>query len=322
MGCSGGWDWSAYSAEATGRTPKGIRTLSKGVWKSIYVASVATSALTNVKTQVFYTGAYPTAPLTDASAGPWRVDVTAYLSSPNGASGSLTVVGAWAPGSPNSMQVTVPAGAVETAFNLSLTVPVGGVQLWWPNTLSSQRPMYALNVTFTPSSGPAGARVITSSRSIAFRTVALVTADDSNPAALQGVPGSGNLTMRLKVNGADMSTRGANWIPAEQVEGRGTAAGVWASVRSAAEAGMNMMRIWGGGGWPYDAMLDACDFYGKQSQSQWQQLQRQPPRRLVSAFSLTFVLCKSLTLLQESFCTMIWPTRLKLTATTSLRLGL
>lgn len=258
MGCSGGWDWAPYSLENTGRTPKGIRTFSKGVWKSVYIASVSTAAITNVKPLVYYLGSYPQTPLTDATAGAWRVGVTVYMSAPSASSGSITVVGAWATQAPVTVPVTVPGGASEVAFNLSLPVNAGSVSLWWPNGLSTQRPMYRINITYTPSNGSP----VTTSRYVGFRTVALVTADDSDPSALAGVPGSGNLTMRLKVNGADLFARGANWIPLEELEARGTSEAHWRAVQSAADAGMNIMRIWGGGQWPYDAFLDACDALG------------------------------------------------------------
>ena len=46
--------------------------------------------------------------------------------------------------------------------------------------------------------------VLTTSRRIGFRFVALVTADDSDPAKLAGKDGSGDFTMRMNVNGAQV----------------------------------------------------------------------------------------------------------------------
>jgi hypothetical protein len=158
--------------------------------------------------------------------------------------------------------VTLSAG-VETAVNVSFAVPAGAVELWWPNTLVQEpgRRLYAVNATWT-SAGASGASVAAAPRRIGFRSLALVTADDSQPQQLAGVPGSGNLTLRFKVNGADLFARGANWIPLELAEGRNTDAAHAAAVASVAAANMNIMRIWGGGVVPPDSFFDACDANG------------------------------------------------------------
>ena len=62
--------------------------------------------------------------------------------------------------------------------------------------------LYQVTVSFAASTNvPA----ITATRTVGFRVFALVTVDDSNPAQYVNGDGSGNLTMRFKVNGADVS---------------------------------------------------------------------------------------------------------------------
>ena len=68
--------------------------------------------------------------------------------------------------------------------------------------------------------------------------------------------------MRLRVNGANVWSRGANVIPMEELEGRSSAEAHAQLVRSAVDAGMNTLRLWGGGIWQYDAFYDACDELG------------------------------------------------------------
>ena len=197
--CSGGWDWVPYSNETTGRTPNGIRTMSKGLVKSVYLTHVRQFFITAVKPLVVYLGSYPKEPLTDARAGGWRVDVMVYLRAPaagmpTAVGGTLRVTSAW--GGELSVPVSGLAAGVETAVNVSLAVKPGAIRLWWPNTVSSIRPLHAINVSFTSSAGEPA--VVASSR-VGFRTLALATADDSDPVKLAGVPSSGALTMRIKI---------------------------------------------------------------------------------------------------------------------------
>ena len=97
--------------------------------------------------------------------------------------------------------------------------------------------------------------------------MALVTGNDTDPdwvARSAGVDGTADpaLTMRFRVNGAAILARGANLVPLDELEGRNSAASHHTLVRSVAEAGMNIMRVWGGGVYQYDAFYDAADEYG------------------------------------------------------------
>jgi hypothetical protein len=97
---------------------------------------------------------------------------------------------------------------------------------------------------------------------VGFRALYLVTGDDSVPANLSGVDGSGSVTMRLKINGADLYARGGNVIPMEELEGRLSAAAYDRMVQSAADAHFNVFRVWGGGIYPPESFYDAADRNG------------------------------------------------------------
>jgi beta-mannosidase len=86
-------------------------------------------------------------------------------------------------------------------------------------------------------------------RRIGFRVFAIVTGNDTNPAwvaANSGVDGTADppLGMRFRVNGAAIFARGGNLVPLDVLEARNTAASHVALVRSVAEGGMNIMRVW------------------------------------------------------------------------------
>lgn len=169
----------------------------------------------------------------------------------------VTVKGTW----PNAQtgQAVVTVAATEASAEVSLG-QASGVQLWWPLGMGAQ-PLYQVTAT----AQVVGAQgVAASSRALGFRVAYLVTADDADPAVLANplADGSGNFTMRFKVNGADLLALGANMIPMEELEGRESALAYQLLVRSAADAHMNALRIWGGGVYLPQVFYDECDRLG------------------------------------------------------------
>ncbi len=262
MACSGAWDWAPYGTTFTAGKD---HTFSKGIVKSVYLVPITAAGIAHAVPQIFYTGPYPTSPLTPATASPFNVTVDVVLTYPaltKAATGTVVVVGGWAPSSPVSVPVTLPASSSPGELVVPVVLPqASGVNLWWPLNLGEQ-PLYAINVTFSPTANPLGLPPSTTTRTVGFRVAYLVTADDSNPSSLAGVDGSGNFTMRFKINGADAVLFGANMIPIEELEGRQTAAAYEALVFTAAKANHNMLRVWGGGIYLPEAFYAACDEMG------------------------------------------------------------
>jgi hypothetical protein len=123
---------------------------------------------------------------------------------PGGTNGTLVVSGSWpGAGSPVVIPTVLPGGN-STA---TVTLPASNVALWWPNGLGQQN-LYEVTVTWTPATGTA--TPVSDSRRIGFRSLYLVTADDSDPPSLLSSEGSGNFTMRWRVNGANIYSFGGN----------------------------------------------------------------------------------------------------------------
>lgn len=117
---------------------------------------------------------------------------------------------------------------------------VGAVKLWWPNTVADaardshsqplrpppSQPLYPLTLTITLpfSSSSLKTPALSDTRNIGFRAFALVTDDDTDPQRLLDMKGSGNVTMRFKVNGVAVWARGSNVIPLDEFNGRTDAA--------------------------------------------------------------------------------------------------
>ena len=253
MGCSGGWDWAPYSATSF---IDGTRTFSKGIIKSVYLVPVQTAALASVVPQMFYTGPYPREPLSDETASPFNVSVKVHFLCPpiSGCNGNVTVTVSWEPNTTTiSRLVSQNSSAVA-----ELVLPVAvGVKLWWPNGLGESA-MHVITVEYQGVTNMSNK--IVSSRRIGFRTAFLVTTNETNEDATGN--GSGNFTMRYKVNGANVYLRGANMIPMEELEARQSAIAYTALVDSAADANYNILRIWGGGIFLPPAFYDRCDERG------------------------------------------------------------
>lgn len=113
--------------------------------------------------------------------------------------------------------------------------------LWWPAG-SGEQALSQLTVALPGD---------TVARQIGFRTVELLTDKDA--------AGS---RFAFRVNGREIFCRGANWIPADALASRVTLESVEDLLRSAVDANMNMIRIWGGGFYEPDWFYDLCDQLG------------------------------------------------------------
>ena len=117
------------------------------------------------------------------------------------------------------------------------------MQLWYPNLYGPQN-LYTLEIK-TPTS------VIT--RQIGFKNLKMrrnkLSPEDANPLTFQ-------------VNNQKVFARGLNWVPADLLFARNTPDTYDRLVKLAANAGFNLIRMWGGGMVEKDAFYEACDRYG------------------------------------------------------------
>ena len=232
------------------------------------------AAVTHVVPAVTYTGAYPVAPLTDATAAPFLVELIVHTRAQRATTALLTASGEWDPAHPVALTVAVPAG--EATASIKLTAH--GVKLWWPNGHGEQ-PLYNVSVTLTfpadataAEAGDPGAGAVVvagTARRIGFRYAVLVTGNDTDPAYVAAAATTDGSSVRgmmntffFRVNGAAVYAKGANMVPMEEMEGRANADALRYLVRNAASAGFTILRNWGGGIFQYDAWYDALDELG------------------------------------------------------------
>ncbi len=119
--------------------------------------------------------------------------------------------------------------------------------LWWPINMGSQH-LYELVVAIVDAQG----RVLDrQSHRIGLRTLNLVREKDE-----------WGESFCFQVNGVPFFAKGANWIPADAFATRMTPPKNGELLKSAADANMNMIRVWGGGLYESDDFYDACDELG------------------------------------------------------------
>ncbi len=131
-----------------------------------------------------------------------------------------------------------------TAGTVRLRVP--DARLWWPRGYGEQ-PLYDVEVRLLH----AGEAVDTWRRRIGFRTVELDTSADAH--------GTG---FTLVVNGERLFARGVNWIPDDAFPSRITRDRYRRRLEQAAAAGVDLVRVWGGGIYESEDFYDACDELG------------------------------------------------------------
>ncbi|BEP14743.1 glycoside hydrolase family 2 protein [Acidothermaceae bacterium B102] len=143
-----------------------------------------------------------------------------------------------------SVGTAVPLAPGETT--VVVDVELAGALLWWPRGYGGQ-PLYDASLQLTSD----GAALDAWQRRVGFRTVELDTTPDA-----AGVP------FRLIVNGAPILVRGANWIPDDVFVTRLDRASYERSLADACDAGLNLLRVWGGGMYESEDFYDVADERG------------------------------------------------------------
>ncbi|HLF87779.1 MAG TPA: glycoside hydrolase family 2 protein, partial [Anaerolineales bacterium] len=227
--CHWGWDW-------------GPQLPAIGIWKDIRLEGYTTASLTGVHLRQQH----------DDDDNIVTVTITADIEVEDWSDNELTV----------RMTITAPDGETHTveselttlddeiAFsnrrNLFLQSEIHNPQLWWPNGYGDQ-PLYGVEITLHAGNRTLDKRTCR----IGLRTLELVQEPDA-----------WGKSFTFYVNGVPIFAKGANWIPADSFPTRVTRASLEGLIRSAAQAHMNMLRVWGGGYYPEDMFFDLCDEYG------------------------------------------------------------
>ncbi|XP_059473600.1 beta-mannosidase-like isoform X2 [Neocloeon triangulifer] len=234
MQASFGWDW-------------GPALPSQGLWKTVYLEGVTSVAIQDVKCLISL----------EAKEEFWKVDVTAFLDvSERGPETVDVVVSLVAKDGKKvvseSNKVTIEGGD-EPNVKTVLSVPIELVDMWWPNGMNKSQPLYEISIALKN----ADEILVEKKTRIGFRTIELIQVP-----VVREDPEKG-LTFYFEVNGRPIFAKGSNYIPSHVLPEKGTDPKVAEHLlRSSAEAGFNMLRVWGGGVYETDFFYDLCDELG------------------------------------------------------------
>jgi beta-mannosidase len=135
---------------------------------------------------------------------------------------------------------------VKGLNRITLQGHVDQPQLWWTNGLGAQ-PLYEHRTQLTLR----GKTLDEHLTRVGIRSLEVVREPDAD-----------GRSFYVRLNGVPVFMKGASYVPQDNFQSRVTRERYVHIIRSAAEANMNMLRVWGGGLWENDVFYDLCDQYG------------------------------------------------------------
>ncbi|GHC75500.1 beta-mannosidase [Nocardiopsis terrae] len=208
----------------------GPTVVTSGIWRPIRLHAWSTARLASVRPLVSVSA--------DGSLGRVGVRVEVERTGP-GQDTDLTLTASVAGAEATAV---VAAGETEAALELVVAEP----DLWWPRGHGGQ-PLYGLGVELSAD----GEALDGWERRIGFRNVAVRSEPDADGSAFA-----------VRVNGRDILVRGANWIPDDAFPHRIGRDRYRERIEQARDAGMNLLRVWGGGIYESEDFYELCSERG------------------------------------------------------------
>lgn len=208
----------------------GPSLVTAGIWRPVGLSTWSSARITRIRPLVTVVG--------DEGVARFRLDLT-------GADGRAPTERVTVRAHVGDHAAEVEGSVGQREVDVEVRVP--DADLWWPRGLGAQ-PTYEAHVVVADASGE---ELDSWRRRIGFRNVRLVTEPDQH-----GTP------FVIVVNDVPVPVRGANWIPDDAFPHRVNRDRYRERVQQAADANMNLLRVWGGGIYEDDAFYDVCDQMG------------------------------------------------------------
>jgi beta-mannosidase len=212
------------------------RMIHQGIWQPVHLQLVGQARIRDVWARPILSDDLRRARVTVAVAldlaAAGRVEIEAVLA---GFPDAITAA---------ARAIDAGAGRSDTELELEVDEP----PLWWPNGLGSS-PVGRVIVRVTGPDGAVDERAVP----IGFRRVELIPNEGAPPDARR---------YTFVVNGRRLYVKGWNWVPHVVFHGVPRPDRIDHLVRLAANANVNLLRVWGGGLIETPAFYEACDRAG------------------------------------------------------------
>lgn len=152
-----------------------------------------------------------------------------------------------APDGTPSVSGSLPGDQAAGDGTLTTDVEVPNPHLWWTHDLGDPS-LYRVEVDVVRGQNAVDRREL----AVGIRTVSIRQTPDEE----------GGRRFEFLLNGQPIFARGANWVPADMLTGSVTRDRRAQLLGLAREAGMTMIRVWGGGIYEPDDFYDLCDELG------------------------------------------------------------
>lgn len=225
--CHFGWDW-------------GPRFVSSGIWRPITLQCVPLGRIVDSHAQVVS--------LSDTEA---QLLIGAEVELPDGAGTDLQLELRCDLLNLRQRIAVMPQAGRQT---LQFAVCVDNPQLWWPAGFGDAF-LYPFELTLragaTAATTPAAQAIDVQALPVGIRQIEVINEPDAD-----------GVCFYLKVNGVPVFCKGANYIPADAFPARVSKARLDAEFAAVTAAGMNMLRVWGGGYYQDEYFYQLADQHG------------------------------------------------------------
>jgi beta-mannosidase len=207
----------------------GPRFVTCGIWKNIYLEAYDQFKINNVQ-------------IIQKNVSKIRADINSIIdiSADKSINANISVIIDGNKVKQKNVELNQGNNKIDVDF--SLNEP----DLWWTNGLGRH---YLYNFKYIVTTGDGLSDSI--EYKIGIRSLEVVRQRDSL-----------GISFYVKLNGIPVFMKGANYIPQDNFQSRVTSERYEHLIKSAVEAHMNMLRVWGGGIYENNEFYDLCDQYG------------------------------------------------------------
>jgi len=204
------------------------RLVGAGIWRGVRVVSYDRLAIHDMHV----------VPRADTGL----VETAVEIDNPTGLTVNATIVARIDGRKASDRRVQFMPGRHVVHMKMMITNPAS----WWPNGHGGQ-PLYTVGIEVWSDNQ----LIDQDSRRFAFRDIELQLRDEAE-----------NPVFRFLVNGRPIFIKGSNWVPADVFPSRTTPERYRRLLELARDAGINMIRVWGGGIYEAPLFYDLCDELG------------------------------------------------------------